>query len=181
MSRQLSAQLETFVEGRLLDDHFTIYCKLSNGGKALVRASQICIGHKNDLGIEVCRHQGHAALAPGRARIGHDPPRQPARPRLLARRGHPGRRFPAQGCAGRPHGRADHSRRATRKRSTMPTPACIAASKPTCASGKPAKPFNCDGSKYANVEDGWMGIAFIETCVKSSAKKGAWTKMPKKI
>jgi len=45
------------------------------------------------------------------------------------------------------------------------------------ASGK----FGGDGSKYASIEDGWMGIAFIETCVKSSAKKGAWTAMPKKI
>jgi len=25
-----------------------------------------------------------------------------------------------------------------------------------------------------------MGIAFIEACVKSSAKKGAWTALPKK-
>ena len=32
-----------------------------------------------------------------------------------------------------------------------------------------------------NIEDGWMGLAFIETCVKSSAKNGAWTAMPKKI
>ena len=36
--------LETFVSGRQLDDHFTTYCELSNGGKALVRASQISIG-----------------------------------------------------------------------------------------------------------------------------------------
>src|SRR5258708_14909449 len=55
---EVSAQLETFVEGRPLDDHFTIYCKLSNGGKALVRASQIAIGHKNDLGIEVAGTKG---------------------------------------------------------------------------------------------------------------------------
>ena len=41
--------------------------------------------------------------------------------------------------------------------------------------------FACDGAKYANVEDGWMGIAFIETCLKSSEKKSAWTAMPKKI
>ena len=54
----VSAQLETFVEGRQLDDHFTIYCKLSNGGKALVRASQICIGHKNDLGIVIAGTKG---------------------------------------------------------------------------------------------------------------------------
>ena len=55
---QVSAQMETFVEGRMLDDHFTIYCKLSNGGKALVRASQICIGHKNDLGIDIAGTKG---------------------------------------------------------------------------------------------------------------------------
>src|ERR1035438_6094907 len=36
----VSAQLETLVTGRQLDDHFTIYCKLSNGGKALVRGSR---------------------------------------------------------------------------------------------------------------------------------------------
>ncbi|MCU0789198.1 MAG: Gfo/Idh/MocA family oxidoreductase, partial [Verrucomicrobia bacterium] len=54
----LSAQLETFVQGRALDDHFTIYCDLSNGGKALVRASQICIGHKNDLGITIAGTKG---------------------------------------------------------------------------------------------------------------------------
>jgi hypothetical protein len=40
------------------------------------------------------------------------------------------------------------------------------------------QPFNCDGVRYANVRDGWMGIAFIETCVKSSKGKGAWTVMP---
>jgi hypothetical protein len=31
------------------------------------------------------------------------------------------------------------------------------------------------------VEDGWTGIAFIETCLKSSKKKGAWTPMPKAV
>src|SRR5512142_2943260 len=54
----VSAELEKYVEGRALDDHFTTYCKLSNGAKALVRASQISIGHKNDLGIEVCGTKG---------------------------------------------------------------------------------------------------------------------------
>jgi len=39
--------------------------------------------------------------------------------------------------------------------------------------------FNRDGSKYANVEDGWTGIAFIETSVKSAASNGRWTRLPK--
>jgi hypothetical protein len=46
---------------------------------------------------------------------------------------------------------------------------------------KAGEPFNCDGSKYANIEDGWTGLAFIEAAVKSSHKKGAWTKMPKVV
>ncbi|MCS7338929.1 MAG: gfo/Idh/MocA family oxidoreductase, partial [Verrucomicrobiae bacterium] len=46
---------------------------------------------------------------------------------------------------------------------------------------KAGEKFVCDGSKYATVEDGWMGIAFIQTCLKSSANKGAWTPMPKKV
>lgn len=50
--------IETFLKGRQLDDHFTTYCDLSNGGKALIRASQICIGHKNDMGLDVACEKG---------------------------------------------------------------------------------------------------------------------------
>jgi predicted dehydrogenase len=86
----VSAQLERFVEGRPLDDHFTIYCQLNNGAKALVRASQICIGYKNDLGIQI-------TVAAGRAGTTDHSSGQPAGPRLLARRHHGRRRVPAQG------------------------------------------------------------------------------------
>jgi hypothetical protein len=46
---------------------------------------------------------------------------------------------------------------------------------------KAGESFKADGSKYANVEDGWMGLAFIETAIHSSENKGAWTDMPKKV
>lgn len=36
------------------------------------------------------------------------------------------------------------------------------------------QPFDCDGSKYANVQDGRAGIAFIEAAVKSSNDGGTW-------
>ncbi|MBM3335868.1 hypothetical protein FJY63_14510 [Candidatus Sumerlaeota bacterium] len=36
------------------------------------------------------------------------------------------------------------------------------------------QPFSCDGSKYANVEDGRMGILFVSKAVESSDKGGAW-------
>mgnify|MGYP003928027989 FL=1 len=176
----VSAQLETFVEGRPLDDHFTVYCRLSNGGRALVRASQICIGHKNDLGITIAGTKGtlewrqedperlviylngqpdrvywRGAVTPGDGFLPKDLPAE-----LLAESTLPSG-----------HGEAFHDAFARLHR-------CFEAD---VRAWKAGKEFKCDGSKYASVEDGWMGIAFIETCVKSSKKKGAWTAMPKKI
>lgn len=54
----LFAKLTTFVPGRELDDNFTTICELSNGAEARICASQIMIGHKNDLGIEVNCEKG---------------------------------------------------------------------------------------------------------------------------
>jgi predicted dehydrogenase len=176
----VSAQLETFVQGRMLDDHFTIYCKLSNGGKAMVRASQICIGHKNDLGIEIAGTKGslvwrqedpecltihlanqpdrvywRGAVTPGDGFLPKDVPADlMAEPTVPA--GHP---------------EAFHDAYARLHR-------CFEADVRKWQAGKP---FACDGSKYASIEDGWMGIAFIETCIKSGAKQGAWKPLPKRI
>ncbi len=177
---RLSAQLEIFVEGRALDDHFTIYCQLSNGAKALVRASQICIGHKNDLGLEIAGSKGtlrwrqedpdcliinlvnqpdrvywRGAATPGDGFLPKDVPAD-----LMAEPTVP---------SGHPEGFHDAFARLHR---------CFEAD---VRKWKAGEKFACDGSKYANIEDGWMGLAFIEACLKSSKKKGAWTALPKKV
>ena len=176
----VAAQLETFVEGRPLDDHFTVYCRLSNGGKALVRASQICIGFKNELGIIV-------AGTKGTLRWRQEEPESitihlPAQPDRVYWRGAvtPGDGFlpkdvPAELMAeptipsGHPEGFHDAFARLHRNFER------------DVRAWKAGRPFTSDGSKYAKVEDGWAGIAFIETCVKSSRKKGAWTAMPNQV
>jgi hypothetical protein len=177
---EVSAHLETFVAGRKLDDHFTTYCKLSNGGKALVRASQICIGHKNDLGISVSGTLGtlhwraeepesitillpnqpdrvywRAAFAPGDGFLPKDMPQD-----LMAEPTLPSG-----------HSEAFHDAFARLHR-------CFEAD---VRKWKTTGKFSADGSKYATIEDGWVGMAFLETALKSSAKKGAWTGMPRKI
>jgi predicted dehydrogenase len=177
---EVAAHLETFVEGRPLDDHFTIYCKLSNGGKALVRASQICIGRKNDLGIVVAGTKGtlswrqedpesltinlpnqpdrvywRGAVSPGDGFMPADMPAD-----LLAEPTIP---------AGHPEAFHDAFARLHR---------CFEADVRKYAAGEP---FKCDGSKYASIEDGWTGIAFIETCLKSNVAQGAWTPMPPSV
>jgi len=177
---RVSAQLETFVEGRPLDDHFTVYCTLSNGGKALVRASQICIGFKNELGITVAGTKGtlrwrqeepesitihlpnqpdrvywRGAVTPGDGFLPKDVPTE-----LMAEPTIP---------SGHPEGFHDAFARLHRNFER------------DVRAWKAGRPFTPDGSKYARVEDGWAGIAFIETCVKSSRKKGAWTAMPRSM
>jgi predicted dehydrogenase len=177
---RVSARLETFVEGRQLDDHFTVYCELSNGGKALVRASQICIGCKNELGILV-------AGTKGTLRWRQEEPESvtiqlPGQPDRVYWRGAvtPGDGFlpkdlPA-GLLAEPtipagHGEGFHDAFARLHR----------AFEKDVRAWKAGKPFRIDGSKYASVEDGWTGIAFIEACVRSSRKGGGWTAMPRPI
>jgi len=176
---EISANLETFVPGRALDDHFTTYCKLSNGAKALVRASQVCIGHKNDMGIEICGTKGSLRWRqedPEAITISllGQPDRTYYRGAVSAKDGFLGD-LPADLMAepnipaGHPEAFHDAFARLHR---------CFEADiRQWQTTGK----VLIDGSKYANIADGWTGLAFIETAVKSAAKKGAWAKMPKKI
>jgi len=174
----VSAQLETFVQGRMLDDHFTIYCTLSNGGKALVRASQICIGHKNDLGIEIAGTKGSLVWRQEdpecvTIQLANQPDRVYWRGAVTPGDGFLPKDVPADLMAeptippGHPEAFHDAFARLHR---------CFEAD---IRKWKAGEKFACDGAKYANIEDGWMGIAFIESCVKSSGQKGAWTPMPK--
>jgi predicted dehydrogenase len=158
----------------------TVYGKLSNGGKALVRASQICIGHKNDLGIVVAGTKGtlewkqeepekvvihlpnqpdrvywRGAVSPGDGFLPQDVPADlMAEPTIPS--GHP---------------EAFHDAFARLHR-------CFEADVRKYEAGEA---FACDGAKYANIEDGWTGIAFIETCLKSNIAQGAWTPMPPSV
>jgi len=177
---QVSAQLECFVEGRQLDDHFTIYCRLSNGGKALVRASQISIGHKNDLGIEVAGTKGTLTWRQEEpesvtVHLANQPDRVYWRGAVTPGDGFLPKDVPADLMAeptipsGHPEAFHDAYARLHR---------CFEAD---VRKWKAGEPFKCDGSKYANVEDGWTGIAFIEACLKSSQNKGGWAAMPKPI
>lgn len=177
---EVSAHLETFVEGRPLDDHFTVYCKLSNGGKALVRASQISIGHKNDLAIEVSGTKGTLRWRQEEpesitVHLANQPDRVYWRGAVTPGDGFLPKDVPADLMAEPTippgHPEAFHDAYARLHRSF----------EADVRKWKAGEPFNCDGSKYANVEDGWTGIAFIEAAVSSSEKKGAWTKMPKAL
>ncbi len=55
---RVSARLNRFVEGRDLDDDFNVIAELDNGGTALITATQIAIGYKNDNGFRIYGSSG---------------------------------------------------------------------------------------------------------------------------
>jgi predicted dehydrogenase len=169
---RVSARLEKFVPGRPIDDHFTVYGELSNGGRCLVRASQVCIGHKNDLGILVAGTKGalkwrqeepeqvtillqgqpdrvywRGAVAPNDGFLGEVPDWLLKEPTIPAG-----------------HGEAFHDAFARLHREFEKDVRAYQA----------GGPWNCDGGKYASILDGRTGLAFIDACLKSSANDGAW-------
>ena len=173
--KRVRAELETFVERRQLDDHFTAYCELSNGGRALVRASQIAIGHKNDLGLEVNGTKGSLVWVqeePEKVviRLPNQPDRTYWRGAASANDGFLGD-LPADLLAeptipaGHPEAFHDAFARLHR---------CFEQDVRAYLDGRP---FANDGGKYATVEDGRTGIAFIEAAVKSDAQGGAWVEL----
>jgi predicted dehydrogenase len=172
---RLQAHLEVFAPNRKLDDHFTVYADLSNGGKALIRASQICIGHRNGLGIEV---NGTKATL----RWEQEEPER----LIIHLPGQPDRAYWRGSVAANdgflkdlpsdlmaeptiPAGHAEgfHDAFARLHR-------CFEADVRAYLGGKP---FACDGARYASVDDGVMGMRFLARAVESSAAGGSWVAM----
>jgi predicted dehydrogenase len=173
---EVSAHCECMVPGRPIDDHFTVYGKLSNGGKCLMRASQICHGLKNDLGIVVAGTKGLLKWNQENAEsvticLPGQPDRVYWRGAVSANDGFLGN-VPQELLdeptipSGHVEGLHDAFARLHRE------------FEKDVRAWKAGEAWNCDGSRYANIEDGRMGLAFIDAAVASSAKDGAWTELP---
>ncbi len=173
---RLQAFLETFVPGRRLDDHFTTYCELSNGGRAMVRATQISIGSKNDMAMEVVGEKGRLSWRQ----------EEPEALRIF--------------LAGQPDRTYWRGEVQPNDGFLEDIPASLLA-EPTIPSGHPegfhdafARLHRCfeqdvrafqegnytgnDGSRYATVEDGRVGIAFLVAAVESNRQEHGWVSLP---
>jgi len=158
--------IETFLPGRQLDDHFTTYCELSNGGRALIRATQIAIGHLNDLGIEVNGEKGSLLWKQEESekvviRLPGEPDREYWRGAVGAKDGFLGE--VPQWLLSEPtippgHGEAFHDAFARLHREFEKDVRKYNA----------GQPFECDGAKYANVDDGVKHMKFVEAAVESA-------------
>ena len=162
----LCADLATMVKGRRLDDNDSILLRWKGGAKGMLWASQIAVGRENGLMLRVYGHKG------GLEWKQEDPnylwySAYGEASRLITRAGHGS--GPAAGRltrvpAGLPEGYLEGF-------AALYTE--IARALRARREGRPVDPE----VNFPTVEDGLVGMQFIEAAVKSSKKGAVWVKV----
>ncbi len=162
----LSADLTAFVENRPLDDNAHVLLRFVSGAKGMLWCSQVAPGNENALRLRVYGEHGGLEW-------GQESPNSLWYTKL----GEPKRLITRMGS-----GAVDAANRVSRLPPGHPEGylegfANIyreAADAIEAARGKQEKP---DGVVYPGIGDGLEGVAFIDACVRSSRRNGAWTEL----
>lgn len=162
---RLSADLTAFVPGRLLDDNAHVMLRFKGGAKGMLWASQVAPGNENALKLRVYgtkggleweqEHPNHLWFTP----FGES--------KRLVTRGGAGAGEAAGRVSRIPPGHPEGYLEGFANIYAEAARAIRAARK---KGGKPSK-----GVLFPTIEDGVEGVAFVEACVRSSRKNGAWT------
>ena len=162
---ELSADLTTFVKGRRVDDNVHVMMRYKGGAKGMIWASQVAPGHENGLKIRVYGTRGGLEWVQADPNyLWHSPFGEPKR---LITRGGAGSNAAAARVTRVPPGHPEGYLEGFANIYTE----VASAIKARRAGKKPDKDV-----QFPGIEDGVAGMAFIEACVKSSAKNGKWVK-----
>jgi predicted dehydrogenase len=158
----ICADLTTFVEGRRLDDDGNLLLRFAGGAKGVLMASQVEIGHENDLTLEVTGESGALTWRQEDPNALWFAPLEG--PVELLRRGNPYLGDDAQRASRLPagHPEAFFEAFANVYREVADAIAHHAAG------DDPA-------GDYPTVHDGARGVRFIERTVASAASDAKWT------
>lgn len=163
---KLSAELNTLVEGRTLDDDGSALLKFDNGASGVLIASQICVGEENNLRLRIYGDKGSLDWRqeePNSLWL-----KYLDRPTQLLRTGNIGAgelslentRIPA----GHPEGYLEAFANIYRN---------FAADVRAQLAGESAQ-----SSSYPGIREALRGMAFIETAVASHQQGNSWLDMP---
>ncbi len=162
--KSLCARLDSFVEGRILDDNASILIDYDTGAKGLYWSSQIAVGHDNGLRVRIYGTKGSLEWCqehPNYARICHlDKPVE------ILSRGRDKMYPHAQDYSRIPPGHPEGYFEAF---ANIYTTFCDALSKKLSGESLTGEEMDFPG-----VEDGIRGVRFIEKCVESSQKGAVW-------
>ncbi len=159
----LCADLDSFVEGRRVDDNAHVMLRYAGGAKGMLWCSQVAPGNENTLALRVYGAKGGLEWAQEEPnRLWYTPLGEPKR--LITRMG-----------AGAGAGAARMSRVPPgHPEGYLEGFANIYAE--AAAAIRAKRDGGVVGAEviYPDVHDGLAGVAFVDACVRSSRRKGAW-------
>ena len=159
----LAADLDSFVEGRRVDDNGHVMLRFEGGAKGMLWCSQVAPGNENALRLRVYGSRGGLEWAQEDPNyLWHTPLGEPKR--LITRGG---------------AGAGDAAARVSRIPPGHPEGylegfANIYAEAAAAIRARQAGESPSADVVFPTVYDGLAGVQFIDACVKSSARKGAW-------
>ena len=162
---QLCADLDSFVEGRQLDDNGHVLMRFSGGAKGMLWCSQVAPGNENALKLRIYGEKGGLEWAQEDPNyLWFTPLGQPKR--LLTRNG------AGAGAAGQRVSRipGGHPEGYLEGFATIYTEAAEAI-----IAHRDGSPLPKD-VMFPGIEDGLAGVAFVTACVDSSKRGSAWVK-----
>ncbi|MBZ8133760.1 Gfo/Idh/MocA family protein [Afifella sp. IM 167] len=162
----LAADLDSFVEGRRVDDNAHVLLRFAGGAKGMLWASQVAPGNENALKLRVYGTKGGLEWAQENPNLLWFTPLGEEK-RLITRGGAgagPAAARMTRTPGGHPEGYLEGFANIYAE--------AAAAIRAARDGGKPAREV-----VYPTVQDGVAGVAFVEACVKSSQKNGAWVSL----
>ena len=163
---ELAADLTSFVKGRKLDDNAHVMLRFNKGAKGMLWASQVAPGHENGLKIRVYGTKGGLEWTQADPNyLWYTPYGEVKR---LITRGGAGSNAAAARVTRVPPGHPEGYLEGFANIYTEVARAIKAK--------RAGKKVDKDVT-FPGIADGVAGMAFIEACVKSSAKNGKWTKL----
>ncbi len=162
----LSADLQTFVEGRRLDDNGHVLLRFEGGARGMLWCSQVAPGNENGLRLRVFGTKGGLEWAQENPNyLWSTPLGEPKR--LLSRNGAgsgPEAARVSRIPPGHPEGYLEGF-------ANIYSEAAIAIR--AAGRGAPAPPE----VMFPDVNDGLAGVAFVDACVRSSGRNSAWVSL----
>ena len=163
---ELSAELSTFVKGRKVDDNVQAMLRFKGGARGGLWASQVAPGNENGMKLRVYGEKaGLEWKQEDPNYLWYTPYGEPKR---LITRGGAGANAAAARVTRVPPG---HPEGYLEGFANIYTEVALAI-KARRDKKKPGKDM-----QFPGIADGVAGMAFIEACVKSSARNGRWTKV----
>ena len=162
--KSLCARLDTFVDGRALDDNASVMVNFDSGAKGLYWCSQIAVGHDNGLRVRIYGSKGSLEWLqedPNYAKIC-----DLDKPTATISRGRDDLYPHAQNYSRIPAGHPEGYFEAF---ANIYSTFCDALGKKLAGESLSAEEMDFPG-----IEDGIQGVKFIEKCVESSNKGAVW-------